>query len=269
MTAPDSKLYVVVPVFNEYPNLERLFDSFSRIAHELRERHQVHVVLVDDGSTDGTAEQARKLAVDLELVVLSNPTNQGPGAAFARAFDYLAPRLVNTDWVLTLEGDNTSRRELIKQMFHRSEEGYDVILASPYMYGGGIVNTAALRIFMSHIANAFVKELLGAHGILTMSSFFRLYRGSVILKLQSYYGPGIVERAGFECMVEMLLKMIYLSVSISEVPMVLDTSLRIGTSKMKVFRTIRGYFALGRRTGAWRTLAETTSVPAIAVQRVA
>jgi dolichol-phosphate mannosyltransferase len=264
-----STLYVLVPVFNEAPNLGRLFQSFTRLQHEFGAAHRVNIVMVDDGSSDDTVGRAAELGSPFDLVILQNPTNQGPGAAFALGFAYLAQRLNESDWVLTLEGDNTSRYELIRQLFRRSEEGYDVILASPYMYGGGIVNTAPLRVLMSHLANAFVKELLGAHGLLTMSSFFRLYRASVLLKLQAYYGPGIVERAGFECMVEMLLKMIYLKTTISEVPMVLDTSLRVGASKMKVMRTVRGYLALGRRTTAWRTIAERPPVSQVAAQPVA
>jgi dolichol-phosphate mannosyltransferase len=145
-------------------------------------------------------------------------------------------------------------------MFKRAEEGYDVVLASPYMYGGGITNTSALRVFISHIANAFVKEFLGVHGIITVSSFFRLHRGSVLLKLQTYYGPRVVERRGFESMIEALLKMMYLKTTISEVPMLLDTNLRVGKSKMKIMRTVLGYLALARRLGAWRTAAEGVAV---------
>jgi dolichol-phosphate mannosyltransferase len=248
-------LYVVVPVFNERPNLDRLFASFARVEQEFHSRYQLQFLLVDDGSTDGTATRAQELTAELNSVVLSNPTNQGPGAAFARAFAFLAPRLTDPDWVLTLEGDNTSRLELMRQMFHRTEEGFDVVLASPYMYGGGITNTTALRVLMSHMANAFVKELLGAHGLLTISSFFRLYRAPVILRLQAAYGPAILESHGFECMAELLLKMVYHRVTISEVPMLLDAGLRAGKSKMKVLKTIRGYLALGRRTAAWRSVA--------------
>jgi dolichol-phosphate mannosyltransferase len=189
--------------------------------------------------------------------VLSSPTNRGPGNAFGMAFEHLATCLSASDWVVTLEGDNTSRRELLRTMFHRIGEGYDVILASPYMYGGGITNTSALRIFISHIANAFVKEFLGVHGIMTVSSFFRLYRGSVLLRLQDYYGQRIIERPGFECMIELLLKMMYLRTTISEVPMLLDTSVRAGKSKMKIMRTILGYIALARRLNAWQVAART------------
>jgi dolichol-phosphate mannosyltransferase len=197
------------------------------------------------------------------VTLLSNPVNRGPGAAFARGFEHLASRLQATDWLVTLEGDNTSRRELLRHMFRRVDEGYDVVLASPYLYGGGITNTSPLRVFISHIANAFVKEFLGVHGIVTVSSFFRLYRGSVILRLQRYYGSHILERRGFECMIELLLKMIYLRTTISEVPMVLDTSLRVGTSKMKIRRTIMGYLALSRRLRAWQLQAAGAEAEAV------
>lgn len=248
-------LYLLVPVYNEAPNMERLFGSFRLVVAEYRHAFDVHFVLIDDGSCDSTADRARELADGLDLVVLANPTNEGPGTAFARGFEYLSSRLAEADWVVTLEGDNTSRRELMRQMFRRAEEGYDVILASPYMYGGGITNTSPLRVFMSHMANAFVKEMLGAHGILTVSSFFRMYRAPVLLKLQACYGPGIIERRGFECMVELLLKLMYVRATISEVPMLLDTNLRAGTSKLKVWRTVRGYIALSRRLADWRQAA--------------
>ena len=154
-----------------------------------------------------------------------------------------------------MEGDNTSRVELLSTMFVRMREGYDVILASPYLYGGAIEHTTTWRVILSRIANVFVKELLGLAGIATVSSFYRLYRGTVVLDLQRCYGPGIVERAGFECMIELLLKMVYLRTAISEVPMTLDTSLRVGKSKMKVLRTIGGYVRLWHDTVRWRVAA--------------
>ncbi len=257
MATEQSSLYVVVPVYNEADNLERLFASFRLLHTEYTDRHHVQLVMVDDGSTDDTVRLANELGEGLDLTVLSSATNKGPGSAFAMGFEYLASRITDSDWLVTLEGDNTSRRELLRHMFHRVREGYDVVLASPYMYGGGITNTSALRIFISHIANAFVKEFLGVHGIMTVSSFFRLYRGSVIQQLHQYYGAGIIERRGFECMIELLLKMMYLGVTISEVPMVLDTNLRAGKSKMKIMRTILGYIALSRRLKAWQDVAKT------------
>jgi dolichol-phosphate mannosyltransferase len=249
--SPDGSLYVVVPVFNEADNLADLFMSFVSMAREFAMDYHVKFVLVDDGSIDGTADLAQQLAGDLNFTLLTHRVNQGPGRAFATAFEHLSQLLEENDFVVTMEGDNTSRLELLRQMLTRTVEGYDVILASPYMYGGGIRNTTPLRVMLSHVANAFLKEFIDIHGIHTMSSFFRLYRGSVIRRLQAYYGPGILEKAGFESMIELLLKMIYLKTTISEVPMVLDTSFRKGPSKMKIVATIRGYITLWRDKKRW------------------
>jgi dolichol-phosphate mannosyltransferase len=136
-------------------------------------------------------------------------------------------------------------------MLVRRQEGFEVVLASPYMYGGGLSNTSLLRVLLSHGANSLIKELLGIHGILTMSSFFRLYAAPVLRRLQARYGDEILETPGFECMVELLAKLIGAGATISEVAMPLDGSQRLGPSKMKVMRTIRGYLRLFRVGRQW------------------
>jgi dolichol-phosphate mannosyltransferase len=246
------RLFVVVPVFNEAPNIGTLFEAFRQLRGELDGRYELRFVLVDDGSTDGTAEAARAEARGLELAILRHEGNRGPGAAFATGFSHLAGEMAAGNWVITMEGDNTSRHELVKQMLGRAErEGFDVVLASPYMYGGGFTQTSFLRKLLSSGANLIVKDLLDIQGILTVSSFFRLYRASILVRMQHVFGPGIVERVGFESMVEMVMKMAMLEVRISEVAMLLDSSRRKGKSKMKVMRTIRGYLALWRYKRRW------------------
>lgn len=247
-----NSLYIVVPVFNEAPNLDSLLNAFGDIVNEIGERFRTQIVLVDDGSSDGTASIACEMAGKLDLQVLTHAVNLGPGCAFATGFAYLAPKLHSDDWVVTMEGDNTSRHELIKHMLVRTKEGYDVVLASPYMYGGGFAETSLLRRILSSGANLVVKDLLEIQGVLTVSSFFRLYRGATILHLQKIFGPGILERAGFESMVEMVMKMMLTGTSISEIAMRLDSSRRKGKSKMKILRTIRGYLALWFRKTEWR-----------------
>jgi dolichol-phosphate mannosyltransferase len=264
MTRPT--LYIIVPVLNEAENLPRLFADFKRAALDFGATYRVNIVLVDDGSSDGTPDLAASLAEELALTVLRHEVNQGPGRAFGTAFTHLAPLLTSEDWVLTIEGDNTSRQELLRQMFTRSKEGFEVIFASVYQYGGRIVNTSTYRMILSNIANTFVKEFLGIHGLLTVSSFFRLHRASVIQRLQAVYGAAILERAGFECMVEMTMKLAYLGVSISEVPMVLDTHQRKGRSKMRIARTIRGYLMLARYKNGWKGKAVSSQSSVVSPQ---
>lgn len=218
----------------------------------------VRICLVDDGSTDGTSQLARETAksLGLDLTVLVHPTNRGPGHAFGTAFAYLSRAADRDDFVVTMEGDNTSRTELVKAMLHRIDEGHAAVFASPYLYGGAILHTRPLRVFTSHVGNSIVKEFLGVRGLHTVSSFFRLYRGMTLRELQTCYGDRIVERDGFESMVELVMKMTYLRMPISELPMVLDSTLRAGPSKLNVRRTAIGYLSLMFRRSRWQRRAE-------------
>ena len=254
------RLFIVIPVFNEALNIPTLFNAFLKLREELKDRFSLQFILVDDGSNDETVEMVKQEARDLDLVVLSHEKNIGPGAAFATGFTYLAQHLEEQDWVITMEGDNTSRYELIKQMLTRSQEGFDIVLASPYMYGGGFTQTSFFRKLLSSGANLVVKDLLGIQGILTASSFFRLYRAKALLKMQRVFGPGIVERTGFESMVEMVMKIVMLRMPLSEVAMELDSSLRKGKSKMKFLRTIKGYLALWSYKQGWIEKLEKTKI---------
>jgi dolichol-phosphate mannosyltransferase len=261
-------LYVVLPALDEAPNLERVFHDLAGASNVAAQYGlTLHALLIDDGSRDGTADVAQH-AADAEVVpltVVRHDHRRGPGRAFATGFAAIADRLDGADYVLTLESDNTSRLEILDLMLRRSTgEGHDVVLASPYTYGGGIVGATRVRTLLSHIANSFVKAFLDIRGLMTVSSFYRLYRGSAVLRLQSEYGAEIVERRGFECMVELVLKMMYLHLSISEVPMLLDSSRRIGKSKMRVVRTAAGYLALFRHKRRWRTVADRSRADAAA-----
>ncbi|PYQ04824.1 MAG: hypothetical protein DMF83_17240 [Acidobacteria bacterium] len=249
---PGVRLFVLVPVLDEAPNIPRLIGNLSRLAGDVRGEMECRVVFVDDGSADGTGDRIRQEAGPLPVEVLRHDVNLGPGRAFATGFRHLASLLADMDWVATMEGDNTSRVETLRQMLVRRREGFEVVLASPYMYGGGLSNTSLLRLILSHGANGLIKELLGIRGIVTMSSFFRLYSAPVLKRLQTRYGDGILETSGFECMVELLAKLIEVDATISEVAMPLDGAQRLGKSKMRLWRTIRGYlrvFLVGRK---WR-----------------
>ena len=245
------RLFFIIPVLNESPNIPRLMSNLEELRGSLDGQFACRILFVDDGSTDDTAAKILANRGSLSVEVLTHQNNRGPGAAFGTGFAQLHSLLSETDWVVTLEGDNTSRIQTLRQMLVRRLEGFDVVLASPYMYGGGITQTSWFRIFMSHMANTLIKELLGIRGILTMSSFYRLYSAPILKRLQQRYGPRILESSGFECMVELLSKLIRVKASISEVAMPLDGSNRLGKSKMKILRTIRGYLRLFRGSRRW------------------
>ena len=170
-------LFIIIPVFNEEQNVQNLFKSFDKLSKKFSRRFDLKIILVNDGSTDKTVYTAKKYNRNLNLKILNHKLNKGPGSAFASAFHFIRNQVRNSDWIITMEGDNTSRYQLIEQMLKRADEGFEVVLASPYMYGGGFSQTSFLRKFLSSCANILVKELLGIQGIFTVSSFFRLYSG--------------------------------------------------------------------------------------------
>tara|TARA_Y100001960_G_scaffold305851_1_gene360420 strand:+ start:239 stop:991 length:753 start_codon:yes stop_codon:yes gene_type:complete len=250
----------MVPVFNEALNIATLFEAFVKLRKQLEDQFSLQYILIDDGSDDETAITAKQKAGELDLIILQHEKNIGPGAAFATGFTYLAQHMEEQDWVITMEGDNTSRYELIKQMLTRSQEGFDIVLASPYIYGGGIKQTTFFRKLLSSGANLVVKDLLGIQGVLTVSSFFRLYRAKALINMQRIFGPGILERTGFESMVEMIMKIAMLKLPLSEVAMELDSSLRKGKSKMKFLRTIKGYLVLWSYKKEWLKKLENSKI---------
>jgi dolichol-phosphate mannosyltransferase len=239
-----SKLYVIIPVFNESANVSQLCRTLNNLGNKLEKDFSFQCIIVDDGSRDDTVDQF--ISGDLHYLadILRHEFNRGPGAAFSTAFAHLSGKIGDEDWLLTMEGDNTSQIDLLRRMIAFCKQGVDVILASPYAPGGKMIHVAWHRLFLSHTANMLARWILGLGRIHTISSFCRLHNGRIIKKLQQKYGVSIVDSMGFEWAVEMLAKLVKMNARIIEVPMQLDFSARKGKPKMRIVRTIRGYFRL-------------------------
>lgn len=237
-------IHVVVPVYDEEPNVASMLEGLRERLDPLGVPYRV--VVVDDGSSDGTAAAARAGSRrDAPLEVVSHERNLGPGAAFRSGFLRVLRDAGPQDVVLTLEGDRTSDPAVLPRLLQRIwEEGDDIALASCYLFGGGIVGTQLHRVGLSHVANALMKQTLGLSGLATLSSFYRAYHVRALRALHARWGDGFIASRGFECMVEVLYRASRLGLRVSEVPMRLDGSRRIGRSKMRVLRTSLAYFRL-------------------------
>jgi len=240
-----TNVYFVFPVFNESLNIPRVLEDLPRLKEIVSSvSSRTQFLFIDDGSTDDTVTQLRNAGYP-DLHIISHPHNQGPGAAFQTAFSYLlANQLATDDLVITLEGDATSDPTYLKRMLHRTIEGDDIVLASPYLYGGGFSGVKAHRVFISHVANFLFKLILNTHGLATISCFFRIYRGKALLDLNARYPNAIVTSKGFDCAAEIILKAVRNKLSISEVPFKVDWSRRKGQPKMKIIKTTFAYFKL-------------------------
>jgi glycosyltransferase involved in cell wall biosynthesis len=117
----------VIPAFNEEENLPRLL-------HDLEARRMLwqggHVVLVDDGSSDGTVAVAQAYAGPVPLILVRQIRNQGAGRAFDRGFRLALELCDDDDFVVTLESDTTSDLDALESMLERARAGADVVLAS-------------------------------------------------------------------------------------------------------------------------------------------
>jgi len=230
---------------NEEPNIPRVLEDLIRYESMVSlVSSKVKFLFIDDGSTDQTKVLLENSGKK-NLEVISHATNRGPGAAFQTAFSHLLNSgLAPHDLVITLEGDATSDPKVFPRMLKRLEEGDDIVLASPYLYGGGFSEVAGFRLFLSHMANFLFKLILNIHGLATFSCFFRIYRGNALLQLDAAYPEGIVTSPGFDCAAEIVMKAVRQKITISEVPFLVDWSRRKGKSKMRILKAISGYLKL-------------------------
>lgn len=232
----DTTLVFVVPVYNEAENVPRLLADFE--ARPALFQNGGRLVLVDDGSTDGTPGlvQAYRGPVPVELVRLE--CNQGPGAAFRAGFEAVLADCADDALVVTLEGDTTSDLDALPLMLESAEAGAELVVADWRM-----VNVGAVRRLLSHSAGFVVRRALGLKAK-TVSSFFRVYRASTLRLGFDRYGDDFVREAGFACKAEILVKLTALGVRVEEVPVPLDWSRRLGKSKMPVVRTMLAYWRM-------------------------
>jgi dolichol-phosphate mannosyltransferase len=226
----------VVPAFNEVENLPRLFRELE--ARPAFFPPDSRLIIVDDGSADGTAELVDGYVGPLPLEVIRLGRNQGPGAAFragfAAALDQCGPHAC----VVTLEADATGDLDALPLMLERAAAGAELVLASWVMSNVGWV-----RRVLSACAGIAVRRCLGVHAH-TVSSFFRVYRASLLRAAIERYGDSLIQEPGFACKAELLSKLSALGAQIEEVPVGLDWSKRAGRSKMPLLRTIGGYWRM-------------------------
>jgi dolichol-phosphate mannosyltransferase len=240
----------VIPAFNEEENVPRLL-------HDLEQRPELwlggHVILVDDGSSDGTAAVAQAYDGPVPLILVRQIRNQGAGRAFDRGFRHALNLCGDDDLIVTLESDTTSDLDALGTMLERAREGADVVLASVHA-GGEMVGAGRLRESLSRAASSAVRMSAGIDAR-TVSSFFRVYRASMLREAYDKHGDAFIREGGFACKAEILGKLSRMDAIVDEVPVDLDASRRIGESKLKVLPTMAGYTRLMARQVATRMRA--------------
>jgi glycosyltransferase involved in cell wall biosynthesis len=223
VTRPD--ISIIVPMFNESENIVHTLEQI-RSAFETRPE-QWEVVFVNDGSTDDTAQVAKRLAEAYSNVqVVSYPHNKGRGYALRCGFAAAQGAIL-----VTIDADLSYAPPYILKVIDalKNDPQVHVALGSPYMPGGSTENITPFRLFLSRFGNIILQTLVNRE-IYTWTGIFRAYRRQVIESID-------LESDGKEIHLEILTRVMAVGYKVKEVPAVLTTR-RLGKSKFRFMNTI-------------------------------
>ncbi len=212
------KYLVVLPTYNELESLpvvlERLF------AHN----PQVHVLIVDDASPDGTGELADRLAkADARIQVLHREAKSGLGAAYIAGFRLGLSQ--GFEYLIEMDADGSHRSEDLVKLIEASTRA-DLVIGSRWVRGGAVENWAWHRVALSRFGNLYARTMLGAK-IRDMTAGFRVFRAALVAKLIETE----VASAGYSFQIEMAWRASKLGAEITEVPITF-VEREFGSSKM-------------------------------------
>lgn len=199
---------VVIPSFNEEAKLARNVRTLVAVLNEWERSWEL--VLVDDGSTDGTARVQGELASEYANVQsVSYAVNRGRGYALRRGVDASRGTLV-----VTTEADLTWGTDIVQRLVAALLEGdYDLVVASPYRRGGRLENVPWGRAFISRWGNRLLAATFPGD-VTMLSGMTRAYRREVLEGL-------VPESEGKEFHLEVLFKAAALGCRIGEISAVL------------------------------------------------
>ena len=235
--------WIILPAYNEERSLAPLLDRIEEAMGD--DQLPFQVIVVDDGSTDRTAEVAEEAAQRMPLRVERHEVNQGLGATIRdgllRGCELAEPR----DFLITLDADNTHTPELILRMVRAVREGHDVVIASRFRSGSRIRGVSLMRRMFSFGASVLLRVLFPIRGVRDYTSGYRAYRAEVMQQTIKASGPEFFDQDGFQVMVDILLKLRRNNDLIfGEVPLILRYDMKDGSSKMDVGQTLRKTLAL-------------------------
>jgi dolichol-phosphate mannosyltransferase len=170
--------------------------------------------------------------------------NQGLGATIRDGLVEAIKRAAGEDVIVTMDADDTHTPALILRMVRMIREGHDVVIASRYREGSRSVGVPRHRRALSYAASLLFRVVFPTPGVRDYTCGFRAYRAASLREATARYGEEFLDQDGFQCMVDILLKLRRMNLIFGEVPFVLRYDFKEGGTKMDVVETIRNTLAL-------------------------
>jgi len=228
---------VILPAYNEAAELPTLLERFDEVQSKLDE--EIRILVVDDGSTDGTAETARRQDLSVRVRVVVHPENRGLGGALLTGFQEAAPNLDPDDAIVTMDTDNTHSPDYVPILREKmGAEALDVVVASRYASGGEEVGVSLGRRILSRGASVFYRLFFRIRGISDYTCGYRMFRAGAIQRALEDYGDGFIEEQGFPATGEIILKLARETDRFGEIPFVLRYDMKHAPSKMAKVQTV-------------------------------
>ena len=218
--SPSRRTLVIIPTYNERENLPLIVGRVHAA------RPDVHVLIVDDGSPDGTGQLADELALaDPDRVhVMHRISKDGLGAAYLAGFAWGLGREYTV--LVEMDADGSHAPEELSRLLEAVDAGADLAIGSRYVPGGTVRNWPWRRFALSRTANTYSRVLLGVD-INDITAGYRAYRREVLEKIDL----GAVDSKGYCFQIDLTWRAINAGFTVVEVPITF-TERELGVSKM-------------------------------------
>ena len=214
--SPD-QVTVVIPTYNEYENLAEIAAAVTD--------HGYRLVIVDDGSPDGTGEIADTLTdSDPMISVIHRPHKQGLGPAYAQAFSTLVEG--GPQVIIEMDADFSHDPSDLPHLVEAIDDGADLAIGSRYVPGGSTPDWPLVRQLISKGGNLYARVMLGIP-IRDATAGFRAFRSEALAGLPYE----TAEASGYGFQVEMAWRATQQNLKIVEIPIAFRDRTR-GASKM-------------------------------------
>jgi dolichol-phosphate mannosyltransferase len=219
MGEPSRRVLVVTPTYNERDNLEVFLQGLFAVLPD------VHAMVVDDASPDGTGELAGALAsTDARVRVMHRPGKLGIGSAYLDAFRWGIKQ--GYDVLVEMDTDLSHDPKYLPAMLQALEGGADLVIGSRNVPGGGVDGWGVGRHVLSKGGSLYSRALLGL-GIRDLTSGYKMFRRQVLEGIDM----SAVESEGYSFQIELTYRAVRKGFRVAEVPIVF-VDRRAGHSKM-------------------------------------